>query len=112
MYASSFQAQIDVLKVVQASEDHCTPVIFHTNISEHNILSSGDKVHPIEIGTNGEFVDIRQVIEALRTVPSNIAPGSTHFYEGMTIVKTVVERERIQSRFSGKVVIAYVSWGS
>lgn len=104
MYASTFQAQIDVLKVVATSEDHCAPVVLYMNIDEED---------PIEIGTNGEFVDIREVMQELdRNVPKNIR-GRSYFYEGMTISKTCTDREGwLDTKFKGKIVIAEIIWGT
>ena len=111
MYASSFEAQIDVLKIVEASEDYCAPVIFCTNISEHNIFSH-HHLPFIEIGRSGEFVDVREMIEALKKIPDNCGQGRSYFYEGMSIRKTTVDHIMLDTKFEGKVVIASIDWGS
>ncbi|RPF82505.1 MAG: hypothetical protein CBC65_000070 [Rhodothermaceae bacterium TMED105] len=103
MYASTFEAQVDVLKVVAASEDHCAPVVFYMNVTDEK---------PKEIGTSGEFVDVREVIRELGNIPRNNW-GRSYFYEGMIIDKTCTEKETwLDTKFKGKIVIASINWGS
>ena len=104
MFSPTFEAQIDILKLIEASEDHCAPIIFYANISGKNT--------GIEIGTEGDFVDIRELAQALQSVTNERDASRSYFYEGMSIVKTRVDMQNITSKFRGKVVIASLSWGS
>ena len=100
---SFINAQIDILKVIESSEDYCAPVVLLTNIGN---------AAPLEIGTEGEPIDVRELLQGLSSISKGPGSERSYWFEGIRISKTRAHLLGFDTRFEGKVLFATIQWGS